>query len=251
MPTPSLTIASRFNGPPESGNGGYVAGRLAQQYVAEFGELPVHAVVQITLRKPPPLAAALSFRVPEETETLRLLHGTTVIAEAEAVEAPEDGLDVIEPLTFEEAETAAKDYLGRGEHPFLTCFVCGPNHPTGLHVYPGQVPGRRGVVASPWTPAEDTHGSEFVWAALDCPGGWSAGDLAARPMVLGRMSARVEAVPEPGAPCVVLGRHVRTEGRKTFTASTLYGPDGELLGASTAVWIAVDPATVKPASLGS
>ena len=241
-----LTIARRFNGPPESGNGGYVSGLLAGRFVAEFGELPESARVEVTLRKPPPLETELTLRVPDETETLRLLHGTTVIAEAEAVEAPEDGVDVVAPVSLDEATEASKDYLGVGDHPFVTCFVCGPNHPTGLHVFAGPVAGRPGVVAAPWSPAPDTVGEEFVWAALDCPGGWSAGDLAGRPMVLGRMGARIEALPEVGAPCVVLGRRLRTEGRKTFTASTLYGPDGELLAAATAVWIAVDPTKVRP-----
>jgi hypothetical protein len=245
-----LSIASRFNGPPESGNGGYVAGLLAQRYETEFGEVPEYARVQVTLRRPPPLETELAVRIPEETEALRLLHGSTVIAEAEAVEAPGDGGDVAGPVSHAEAETAAKGYLGIEDHPFPTCFVCGPGHPTGLHVFPGPVNGRRGVVAAPWIPTEDTHGPQFVWAALDCPGGWAAGDLAGRPMVLGRMAARVVEVPEPGTPCVVMGRHLRTEGRKTFTASTLYGPAGELLGAATAVWIAVDPDTVRPAGLG-
>jgi hypothetical protein len=242
-----VTISRRFNGPPESGNGGYVAGLLAGQYEAEFGELAEYARVEVTLRKPPPLETALSLRVPEETETLRLLHASIVIAEAEAVEAPDDGGDVVTPVSFAEAETAAKGYLGIGDHPFPSCFVCGPDNPTGLHIFPGPVDGRRGVVAAPWTPAVDTHGPEFVWAALDCPGGWSAGDLAGRPLVLGRMAARVVGVPAPGTPCVVVGRQLRTEGRKTFTASTLYGPDDELLGAATAVWISVDPTKVRPA----
>ena len=42
------------------------------------------------------------------------------------------------------------------------------------------------------------HASLAVaWAALDCVGGW-AGDLEERPMVLGRMTARVDALPEIG-----------------------------------------------------
>ena len=52
--------------------------------------------------------------------------------------------------------------------------------------------------------------------------------------------------PEAGAPCVVLGRHIKTEGRKTQTTSTLYGPDGQRLAQADAVWIAVDPTSVRP-----
>ncbi|WP_194898080.1 hypothetical protein [Catenulispora pinisilvae] len=239
-----LTISRRFNGPPHSGNGGYVSGMLAQLVLAEFGDTP-GAKVEVTLRKPPPLEKPLTVRQPEESESLRLLDGSTVIAEAELVEAAGE---LIEPVSYDEAVTAAKGYAGLSGHPFLTCFVCGPDHPSGLHVYPGPVPGRKGVVAAPWTPTEDTVGPEFVWGALDCPGGWSAGDLADRPMVLGRMSVEMLS-DQPvlaGERYVVLGRHLRTEGRKTFTVSALYGPSGEPMASAEAVWIAVDPATVRP-----
>lgn len=241
-----LTIARRFNGPPHSGNGGYVSGVLAQLFLEEFGDTP-GAKVEVTLRKPPPLEKPLAVRQPAETESLRLSDGATVVAEAELVEAAGE---LVEPVTYDEAVTAAKGYAGLTGHPFLTCFVCGPEHPTGLHLFPGPVPGRKGVVAAPWTPAEDTVGPEFVWAALDCPGGWSAGDLTGRPMVLGRMS--VEVLRDPAQPLaagehhVVLGRHLRTEGRKTFTVSALYGPSGEPVATAEAVWIAVDPTKVRP-----
>lgn len=241
-----VTIARRFNGPPHSGNGGYVSGVLAQRFLAEFGATP-GAKVEVTLRKPPPLEKPLTLRQPPETEVVRLLDGTTVVAEAEAVEATGTA---VEPVSYDEAAAASKDYAGFAGHPFPTCFVCGPEHPTGLHIFAGPVPGRRDVVAAPWTPAPDTVGPEFVWAALDCPGGWSAGDLEGRPVVLGRMSVEMFRDTEPliaGEPHVVLGRHLRTEGRKTFTASTLYSPSGDPIASAEAVWIAVDPAGVRPA----
>jgi len=242
-----LTIAHRFNGPPHSGNGGYVSGLLAQLVLEEFGDTP-GAKVEVTLRKPPPLDKPLTVRQPAETESLRLLDGSTVVAEAELVEAAGELLD---PVSFDEAVAAAKGFLGMSGHPFLTCFVCGPDHPSGMHVFPGPVPGRKDLVAAPWTPAEDAVGPEFVWAALDCPGGWSAGDLAERPMVLGRMSVEILGEQAPvvaGERYVVLGRHVRTEGRKTFTTSALYGPSREPVASAEAVWISVDPAKVLPAS---
>jgi hypothetical protein len=246
----TLTIDSRFNGPPHSGNGGYVAGLLAGRYVEELGELSEYASVQVTLRKPPPLETALSVRPLEDSDVLRLMDGKVLIAEAEAVESdPADATPPIDPVTWDEAVVAVKNYLGVGDHPFLTCFVCGPNHPTGLHIYPGAVEGRKQTVAATWIPEESAP--EFVWAALDCPSGWSPGDLAARPMVLGRMTARIEALPAVGSRCVVLGRHVRTEGRKSLTCSTLYGPDGEVLAQADAVWIAVDPSTVRPEGFSS
>lgn len=243
-----LTISRRFNGPPQSGNGGYVSGMLAKLLLEEVGDTP-GAKVGVMLLKPPPLEKPLTTRQPAESEILRLLDGSTMIAEAELVEAAGE---LVEPVSYDEAVDAVKGYAGLGGHPFPTCFVCGPDHPTGLHLFPGPVPGRKGVVAAPWTPAEDAVGPEFVWAALDCPGGWSAGDLAGRPIVLGSMSVEMldETPIAAGERYVVLGRHVRTEGRKTFTVSALYGPSGEPVASAEAVWIAVDPAKVKPAVTG-
>jgi len=84
---------------------------------------------------------------------------------------------------------------------------------------------------------------------MDCPGGWSGG-LAGRPMVLGTMTARVERPAEPGERCVVVGRHLGKQGRRTSSAATLWavgGPDQgaepELLATAEHVRIAVDPAT--------
>ena len=54
MPTQTLTIPRRFNGPPTSGNGGYVAGAIAAC-------LP-DPTVQITLRAPVPLDRELELR---------------------------------------------------------------------------------------------------------------------------------------------------------------------------------------------
>jgi hypothetical protein len=68
-------------------------------------------------------------------------------------------------------------------------------------------------------------------------------------MVLGRMGVTLVAEQSdlvPHAPYVVMGRHLRNDGRKTFTACTLYGPDGEAVAHAEAIWIAVDPAMVRP-----
>jgi hypothetical protein len=73
---------------------------------------------------------------------------------------------------------------------------------------------------------------------LDCPGGWSVG-IEARPYVLGRMAAHVEAVPTPGSRCVVMGRLFASEGRKAQVATVLYAPDGTALAWAHATWIAI------------
>ncbi len=80
-----------------------------------------------------------------------------------------------------------------------------------------------------------------TWSALDCVGGW-AGDLTERLMVLGQMTAIVDDLPVQGERHVVTGEHRGTEGRKTFTATTLHDADGRIVGRAEHVWLAVDPA---------
>lgn len=80
-----------------------------------------------------------------------------------------------------------------------------------------------------------------VWAALDCPGGWSV-IAPGRPYVLGRIAARVDALPRPGDDCVVTGVTVDVEGRKARVHTSLYGPDGTLLACARATWVALPPA---------
>ena len=48
----------------------------------------------------------------------------------------------------------------------------------------------------------------------------------------------VAALPGPGDECVVTGALLRVDGRKALVHTSLYGPDGSLLGAARATWIA-------------
>ncbi|MDQ1665870.1 MAG: hypothetical protein QOH75_1901, partial [Actinomycetota bacterium] len=42
-----------------------------------------------------------------------------------------------------------------------------------------------------------------------------------------------------GEQYVVVGRALAVEGRKTFTASTMYDGDGRVVGRAEATWIAI------------
>jgi hypothetical protein len=213
----TLTIAPQYNGPPDSANGGVTCGMLSQ----------ATGLAEVTLRQPPPLGVEL------RVEDGSLHDGDRLVASAAA------GVVTVEPpapVALSEAALATAGYGGWQDHPFPTCFVCGPQHPDGLRLYPGAV--RPDVVAAPWIPADDDP--VMVWAALDCPGGWSF-DLPGRPMVLGRMTCRIEALPKPGNDHVVLGWRVGAEGRKGFTGSALYTADGKVLAVAQATWITVNP----------
>jgi hypothetical protein len=218
-----MRIAARYNGPPGSGNGGYTCGLLA----AALDYSPA----EVTLRRPPPLDTALS--VVRDGEQVRVLDGTLVIAEARP--APFDKPDVVPAVPPSAAIDASAAYPGFADHPFPTCYVCGPQRDDGMAIYPGPLPDGR--TAAPWTVAQDVS-TVSMWAALDCPGGWSVLGPG-RPYVLGRMAVWIDALPRPGDACVVMGRHTGGEGRKADVLSTVYGPDGTPLATARATWIAI------------
>ncbi|MEV1285648.1 hypothetical protein [Micromonospora sp. NPDC049679] len=219
-----MIIERRFNGPPGSGNGGYSAGLIG-------AELGGDAPAQVTLRLPPPLDRTLAVTPHGAGIAVRDPDGGLV---AEAV--PVDAFDaVVPPVPYDLAVEVSATYPGFTDHPFPTCYVCGPRREDGLRVFPGRLPDGR--TAAPLVLPAET-GTETVWAALDCPGGWSV-IAPGRPYVLGRMATVIRAVPPAGARCVVVGASVGVEGRKALVHSTLYGPDGDLLAYARATWIAM------------
>jgi len=220
-----VTVPARCCGPPTSGNGGYTAGLLAA-FVA--------GPAQVTLRRPPPLDTPLAV-VPVEEDRWELRDGRAVVAEARAAIVE---LDAPAPVSLAEATAASEVswFRDRGRHPFPSCFVCGPDRAPGdgLRIFAGPV---AGGFAAPWTPAETSP--EIVWAALDCPSsapGFSS-ETRAGPLVLGRIAARVDRLPEVGAPHVVSAWSLGEDGRKSHAASAIHGPDGDLCAVARATWI--------------
>lgn len=227
----TLTIDHRYRGPADSGNGGYVCGLLAEHAGAVVGG----SGAVVTLRSPPPLATPLAV-VADGDGSVRLVQGETLVAEAARSRLE---VDAVPPVDVERAQAAAEHFAGLTAHPFPECFVCGPDRDPGdgLRLFPGRL--GDGRTACVWTVAADVAGrAEVVWATLDCPGGWSA-EIEGRPMVLGRLTAAVTAVPGAGETCVVMGQLLGGEGRKTWTASTVYGADGRELGRAHATWISI------------
>jgi len=222
-----VLIERRFNGPPGSGNGGYTAGLVASR-------LDGAAAVEVTLRSPPPLETPL--RVGATGGGIEVYAGERLVAAAVPV-APETIGEAPPRVDFAGAARAAEGYRGFVEHPFPTCYVCGPRRPAGdgLEIYPGPV--GDGRTAAPWRVPEGAS-ALTVWAALDCPGGWAIIGPS-RPYVLGRIAAEVRRVPVAGSRCVVTGALVSSEGRKAVVRTALYAPDGEPLAVARSTWIAV------------
>lgn len=78
---------------------------------------------------------------------------------------------------------------------------------------------------------------EVVWAAIDCPGAYAAGDPGRGEIVLGRMTARIDRLPEDGERCIVVGWPLGEDGRKLYAGTALYGASDEMLAVSRQVWI--------------
>ena len=217
-----MIIAARFNGPPGSGNGGYSAGVFAEAYDAA-------GIAEVTLRRPPPLDIELS-----------IVDGQVTGPDGEVVAevgpgAPVD--TVVPPIGYAEAVEAARSYEGFTDHPFSTCFGCGPAREDGLRIYPGRL--GDGTNVAPWNVPADLS-EPVVWAAMDCTGGWTVVG-AGRPYVLGRIAVEVGRMPAPSDRCVVRGALADMEGRRALVHTTLYGPDGAELARSRATWIALAP----------
>jgi hypothetical protein len=180
--------------------------------------------------------------------SVRVRHGRTLVAEGTCLPGSLD-VEPPGPVPLSEACTAgARSRLRThpAEHPFPSCFVCGPHRQPGdgLRILPGPVAGRD-LSADVWYPdkslaRQDGHlRPEFVWAALDCAGAIGAiGDAPGAPAyVLGRFSARQTGPVKIGEPHVVAGWHLGQEGRKLLAGSVLFTAAGQVAGLARATWI--------------
>lgn len=226
-------IATRFRGPPRSGNGGYTCGRIARH-------LP--GPVTVRLKAPPPLGAGL--RLESGDRQARLYCGTTLIGEGAS--AP---LDLAAPPCPgpAAAEAATRSFAGFTSHLFPGCFVCGTERAAGdgLRIFPGPVDAA-GTLAAPWTPdasLADEAGAihpEFLWSALDCAGAYAIFPLPeGSAVVLGELAADIRGPLQAGDRCVVTGWPLGISGRKRVAGTAIYASGGRLAAIGRAVWIEV------------
>ena len=227
----TVTIDKRFCGPPDSGQGGYVCGVLVRD---------ITGVAEVVLKIPPPLDQPMDIVAADGGFEMR--HSGAVVATARPAALD---LECPAPPSFADAGDAATGYSGFHEHPFKTCFVCGPDRSDdyGMRIFPGPI-GDDGMVAAPWVPnaalADETGmvRPEFLWSALDCPGIFAVaapGEAA----VLGTMTAALEQRAVAGQRHVVIGWPIARDGRKLHSGTAIFSEDGAVVARAKAVWIKI------------
>ena len=233
-PGRTITVAAAFNGPQESGNGGYACGLVAQALGGR---------AEVSLRSPVPLEVPLRLEPGPggEPDTVELRDGEVLVAEARR----SDGLrlEVPAPVDPATARRVAAGYRGAQEGVFSHCFVCGRARQDSLGVFAGEVAGRE-LLASPWTPPAWTAGAagavrpELVWAVLDCPN-YFASYHGREPALafLVRASVEIDAPVASGEEHVVIAWPLRVEGRKRFAGSALLSAGGEVLARCEAMLV--------------
>ena len=242
----SVFIDNRYCGPPNSGNGGYVCGRLAR-YIPGGAEITLHA--------PPPLDKELDVAAMDDGRW-ELRDGPKLVATGQRATIE---LANIEKASFEDAwEAARQPSVEPSEHPLPTCFVCGPARAEGdgLRIFAGPLARRSShgsaVLAATWTPAstlvseDGLIAPEFLWSVLDCPTGYASSYDPDRrsfdhtPILLGRMSARIEQRPRAGEHCVITAWATGRAGRKRSAEAAVHSEAGVLLATARTTWITVD-----------
>ena len=231
----SVIIPSRFNGPPDSGNGGYSCGVLAG-----FIEGPA----RVRLHVPPPLDTPLEVRS-GENGSVQMYDGDILVGTAlpAALE-----LDAPAAPSLQQAADASTRYLCYENHVFPSCFVCGPGRPghDGLNLFAGPVEDWN-LLASPWNPTVDLLDEqgyvlpEIVWSALDCPGYFACMGKNIRPALLGELHASLSGPVPGGEPLLVCAWPLGEDGRKLFAGTAVAGAGGKILAMARSTWILINP----------
>jgi hypothetical protein len=88
---------------------------------------------------------------------------------------------------------------------------------------------------------------EFVWAALDCPGGFAFPEPAEGAVLLGELQVAITGDVSVDERCVLVGWELAHQGRKHHTATALFGEAGVCRGVGLGTWIEVAQDVAKGA----
>lgn len=231
-----IRINSQFNGPPDSGNGGYCCGMFAESLGLDPG-----VAVEVTLRSPPPLDHPMISQA--SASGIDILCGDTLVANASSAELI---INHPTPPSISEAIEASKAFSGFHQHPYPGCFVCGTARTPGdgLCIYPGPLADHSQVCA-PWQPFPELANeqgmirAEFIWSALDCPSYFGAFIDQDNPKaLLGKQCLKIvdEHIPVEDE-YIITAWPLGQEGRKHYGGTGLFNRAGRCLAIARGTWI--------------
>lgn len=228
-----LSVSPRFCGPDGMGNGGYVAGLVAEA---------VGGTAKVRLHAPTPLDTPLDLVREDGSASLR--HGDTVLVWGESLGKPLD-LDPPPPPTPQAIAEAAPFFPLATEHMAPHCFVCGNarDPADALCLHSGNHPATGHALAT-WIPNADLADVDglvavrYIWAALDCPSYFGL-QHHHRVALLAGMAARIDRRPAPGERLTVTGWAIDHDGRKHHSGSVLHDASGAPIAMARALWVDV------------
>lgn len=271
-----LRVPGRFRGPIGHVNGGFATGMLAcpvLQAAARDG-IEHAAVSRITarLRAGVPVENDLAVEVWAADDggyAVSVRDGETEVISATAdvhvfdrepragdllAAVPEDRAADVEMLAALPVPETEPFFVQTGDHPIPGCFSCGPEHTSGLHIYPRFV--EDGLTCAPWPeapmsfsdinggPGDGTLSTAVVTSAIDCSSGicmpvGMQKELLERDefFLLGTMDARYLRVAPADGRYRVAAKALGREGRKFYGLSVLAGEDGVAYAMAESTWI--------------
>jgi hypothetical protein len=244
----TIVVGWRFRGPDlggGTGNGGYFCGLVAQAAGPGARGIEIRRASGVPLDRP---------------LTVRVADGGAEVYDDDGLVARTSGEDlaVVAPAppplaVARQASGRFLEQLDRGQitHTFPECFVCGHRRAAGdgLRLFAGPLDGEPidapGVRAGAWRPDAaflDEGGRlrpEFVWSALDCPGGWAiAGPANTGTLqvdILGPIDGRQELIVMGWPAAAVVAR---AGSRRRYAGTAMFDARGRLLARGAAIWVA-------------
>jgi hypothetical protein len=241
-----IVVARRFRGPDVgggTGNGGYFCGLVAAAAGPAARSVEIRRASGVPLDRP--MTVRLTAGDAEVHDEVGLIARTSRTALPVHVPAPP-------PLErAREISTRFLEQLNHGAiaHAFPECFVCGHRRAPGdgLRLFAGPLDGGRGDGAgsrvAAWRPHVaflDGRGRlrpEFVWAALDCPGGWAI----TGPANTGTLQVEILGPVEGQQDLIVMGwpmpTAARPGSRRRYAGTAIFDAQGRLLARGAAIWV--------------
>lgn len=249
----TIVVGRRFRGPDVgggTGNGGYFCGLVA------LAAGPGARAVEISRAGGVPIDRPLSVRVVaggvEVHDDEGLIARTSASALAVTAPAP-PGLEIARRVSAGFRERLESGLIA---HTFPECFVCGHQRAPGdgLRLFAGPLdaglldegaddaPGPRVAAWRPDADFLDEAGRlrpEFVWSALDCPGGWALQE----PANTGTLQVEILGPVDGRQDLIVMGWPMpavsaRSGSRRRYAGTAMFDSRGRLLARGAAIWVA-------------